>query len=139
MRIIARHHLDCQKKVRSQWSKMLLEAPHEHSEFSKAMAEAAGVPLLNQAEGGISGDSNRRDKQVRFSEGLLGIQRLSYLNYDELAMECLNPDDDQLPGWSPEEVSHIRNAFRECCGGACVFLSMHINKTIAQMCIRHGE
>ena len=74
-------------------------------------SENVGTPtdrqLLDRAEGGIGGNSNLADRQIRFDNGR---EKISRLRFGEITLRAM-PSDDGKTAWTPGELVSFGNAF----------------------------
>ena len=103
--IISRLHSDAPAEWKRKLKRLLEDAPHELSQFSKQLAARTGMPLLRRVEGGVGGDNNATDKQIR-----LETKRAPWLNFSELCANVLNPGSN---AWSLSEAKAVRSLFEE--------------------------
>jgi len=66
--------------------------------------------LLDRCEGGIGGDSNKTDRQIRFHNEM---ERMSCgRTFGEITLLSI-PSDDGTETWTPEELKQFGEAFSE--------------------------
>lgn len=111
--IVARLHSDAPKPFHLKWAKLLEHAPSMHSSLSRLLARRTRLPLLSRSEGGIGGDSNFEDKQLRFRERV--YTKIPWLQFQELQANLENPDSKDAAAWSLTEAFKMREIFQECC------------------------
>jgi hypothetical protein len=66
------------------------------------------LPYLNRCEGGIGGDSNLKNKQMRFRDGILKLSKIDKDN-DILLDEVDSTDEEK---WTLEELDDLIRGFR---------------------------
>jgi len=84
-----------------------------HSSLSRLLADRTQMPLLSRSEGGVGGDSDFEDKQLRFRER--AHRKIPWLQFQELQANLENPDSKDAAAWSLTEAFHMREIFQECC------------------------
>jgi hypothetical protein len=70
------------------------------------------LPELNRIEGGLGGDNNKTDKQVRFDE--YTDRKLPSAKNDTIKI-IIRDSDDGLNRWSIEELADLVQAFVRTC------------------------
>lgn len=68
------------------------------------------LPILNRCEGGLGGDNNLLNKQIRYNMSF----NSSNIDY-EIKLNVLNSDDISGEKWTYEELNDIMRAFIKLC------------------------
>eukprot|EP00927_Polykrikos_kofoidii_P009364 TRINITY_DN13907_c0_g1_i1.p1 TRINITY_DN13907_c0_g1~~TRINITY_DN13907_c0_g1_i1.p1 ORF type:complete len:306 (-),score=16.02 TRINITY_DN13907_c0_g1_i1:78-995(-) len=110
--IVARLHSDAPRPFPSKWARLLEKAPNMHSSLSRLLAKGTNLPLLSRAEGGVGGNSNLEDKQLRFERD---YERAPCCQFQELRANLENPDSRDAVAWSLTEAFKMREIFQQCC------------------------
>lgn len=84
------------------------------------LASNRALPILHRCEGGLGGNSNGTDKQIRYRMSLDPLRKL-----DDHILIYLYDSDDGTDVWTDVEIRDLLNAFAQLaneeygCGGGC--------------------
>ena len=67
---------------------------------------------LNRAEGGIGGDDNRQNRQIRFATARSMEHQTSFLKFGEITLRA-EPSDNKRCKWNIEELVQFGEKFKE--------------------------
>lgn len=82
----------------------------EHIKESCSLQENKILPYLNRSEGGMGGDNNRINKQIRFREKVFFDMSYSLWQYDnDIVMDQIYSTETEK--WTYEEISDLLSAF----------------------------
>ena len=77
---------------------------------NEGIGTAVDTQFLNRPEGGIGGDSNKNDRQIRFYNAF--ERKTTFRKFGEITLRCTSSDDG-LMVWSMKDLFEFGGSFKE--------------------------